>query len=43
MKNLQLNYPNLKIGIYHSSLSRKVRDNTEKQINCVLTAIDMIF
>ncbi len=31
-KNLQLNYPNLKIGIYHSSLSRKVRDNTEKQM-----------
>ncbi len=31
-KNLFLNYPDLKIGIYHGSLSKKVRFETEKKI-----------
>ncbi len=30
--NLQLMYPGLKIGIYHSSLSKKVRAETEKKM-----------
>ncbi len=31
-KNLYLNYPDLKIGIYHGSLSKKVRIDTEIKI-----------
>ncbi len=31
-KNLFINYPDLKIGIYHSSLSKKVRQETELKI-----------
>ena len=31
-KNLYLNFPDLKLGIYHSSLSKKIRKETEQKI-----------